>query len=52
MLGFFDCDAGRPDTDRTTSDIRRPGQHSFSIEMLMSTAAVGAVIIGASEDAD
>jgi hypothetical protein len=47
---FFDCDADRPDTDRTTSDIGRPGQHA--IEMLTSMAAVGAAIIGATEEAD
>jgi hypothetical protein len=46
-LGFFDCDADRPDTDRTTSDIGRP-----AIEMLTSMAAVGAAIIGATEEAD
>jgi hypothetical protein len=34
-----------------TSDIGRSGQHSFSIEMLTSVAAVGAVIIGATEEA-
>jgi hypothetical protein len=48
-LGFFDCDADRPDTDRTTNDIGRPGQHA--IEMLTWIAAVGAAIIGATEEA-
>ena len=31
--------------------IARPGQHAISIEMLTSVAAVGAVIIGATEEA-
>jgi hypothetical protein len=47
-LGFFDCDPDRPDTDRTTS---RPRHHAFSIEVLTSIAAVGAVMIGATEEA-
>jgi DNA-binding response OmpR family regulator len=28
-VGRFDCDADRPNTDRTTSDIRRAGLRSF-----------------------
>ena len=28
-VGLFDCDADRPDTDRTTGDIRRAGLRSF-----------------------
>jgi hypothetical protein len=48
---FFDCDADRPDTGRTTSDSRRPRRHALSIGVLTSIAAVGAVIIGATEEA-
>jgi Cd2+/Zn2+-exporting ATPase len=50
-LGFFDCDADRPDTFARRAISAARASTPFSIEVLTSIAAVGAVIISATEQA-